>query len=266
MSIVKTGKRGRPKKEVVETMFDPSTIELKRGSDLKFSASLFKPMITDTHLDIILSTDGGVMPGTNMMIAGGPGSGKSTVVLDVLAKLTKKGFKCLFVSGEMDEIAYYKYCKRLQGIDCIQTLFLKNNSDNVKPTLEYVFEQGYDIIAIDSVAEVLTMYKDAEKSTISKAETWLLDLQSKHKKGDNKGSYYTSFINIQQMTKGGDFVGSNKLKHMVTSMGHMRMSDEGRYLHFSKNRRGGNGNKLFFSLAGQGKIEYLHEEPISMVL
>jgi predicted ATP-dependent serine protease len=260
MSIVKTGKRGRPKKEVVETMFDPSTIELKRGSDLKFSASLFKPMITDTHLDIILSTDGGVMPGTNMMIAGGPGSGKSTVVLDILAKLTKKGFKCLFVSGEMDEIAYYKYCKRLQGIDCIQTLFLKNNSDTVKPTLEYVFEQGYDIIAIDSVAEVLTMYKDAEKSTISKAETWLLDLQSKHKKGDNKGSYYTTFINIQQMTKGGDFVGSNKLKHMMEAYCYLERSKDGleRSLHFEKNRDCDKDFKVFFSIYN-GTVSYSYE-------
>jgi hypothetical protein len=49
------------------------------------------------------------------------------------------------------------------------------------------------------------MYKDAYKETLGRAETWLLDLQSKHKKGENKSSYYTSFINIQQMTKGGDF-------------------------------------------------------------
>jgi hypothetical protein len=56
----------------------------------------------------------------------------------------------------------------------------------------------------------------------------------------------TAFMIIQQVTKSGTFAGSNKLKHMVTSMGHMKMSDEGRYLHFSKNRRGGNGNKLFF--------------------
>jgi predicted ATP-dependent serine protease len=260
MDTVKTGKRGRPKKEVKEVKFDPSSINLVRGENLKFNASLFKPMKTNTHLDAIFSTDGGLMPAINMMIAGGPGSGKSTVVLDVLAKLTKQGFKCLFVSGEMDEIAYYKYCNRLEDIGCVQTLFLKNHQDTVKPTLEYVFNEGYDVIAIDSVAEVLVMYKDAYKETLGRAETWLLDLQSKHKKGENKSSYYTSFINIQQMTKGGDFVGSNKLKHMMEAYCYLEKDKDGlqRSLHFEKNRDSDKDFKVFFSIY-KGKVEYSYE-------
>ena len=72
---------------------------------------------------------------------------------------------------------------------------------------------------------------------------------------------------IQQVTKGGTFVGSNKLKHMVSSMAHMRMSDEGRYLHFSKNRRGGNANKIFFSVSGgDGRVEWMHEEPMNQIV
>jgi hypothetical protein len=43
------------------------------------------------------------------------------------------------------------------------------------------------------------------------------------------------------------------------------MSEEGRYLHFSKNRRGGNMNKLFFNLAGGKQVNYLNEEPVNMI-
>ena len=109
---VKVERRGRPRKQVNVTPFDPSSIKTFRGNDLYFSESLFKPSKTNREIDVILSTDGGLMPGTNMVLVGGPGSGKSTVALDMLSNFTKQGYKCLFISAEMDEIAHYKYCKR----------------------------------------------------------------------------------------------------------------------------------------------------------
>ncbi len=117
-------KRGRPSKQKLVVEFDSTKVKLFRGSELSFSDELFKPMATGTELDVIFSTEGGLMPGTNMMLAGGPGSGKSTIVLDMLSKLTLQGLKVLFVSGEMDEIAHYKYCKRMPNFACVQTLFL----------------------------------------------------------------------------------------------------------------------------------------------
>ena len=111
MINLQTKKRGRPSQQKPIVEFDSSNIKLFRGSDLNFSDSLFKAMRTNTELDVILSTEGGIMPGTNMMLAGGPGSGKSTIVLDMLTKFTQQGLKVLFVSGEMDEISHYKYCK-----------------------------------------------------------------------------------------------------------------------------------------------------------
>ena len=254
-------KRGRPAKQNTAAVeFDFNSVQLLRGSDLKFNNSLFEPMTTGTELDLILSTEGGVMPGTNMIMAGGPGSGKSTVVLDMLSKFTQQGLKVLFVSGEMDEISYYKYCKRMSHIECVQTLFLKNYSNNVKETLEYIFNEGYDVIAIDSIAEVLEMYKDAYHTTERAAEIWFLNLQDKHKKGGNSKNYYTTFINIQQMTKAGDFAGSNRLKHMVDAFCHVTYSRDGleRSLYFSKNRDCDKDFKVFFSIY-KGGIHYSYE-------
>ncbi len=122
----------------------------------------------------------------------------------MLANMTRRGKRCLFVSGEMDEIGHYKYCRRMAQFANVPTLFLKNYSVHVKQTLEHVFESGYDVIAIDSVAEILDMYKDTYKTTESAAELWFLDLQTKHKKGGNSNNKYTAFINIQQVTKAGD--------------------------------------------------------------
>lgn len=247
---VKKETRGRKKKIYKPITITSNDIKLVRGSQLHFKNELFIPIKTNTEVDEILSTEGGLMPGTNMIFAGGPGSGKSTIVLDMLSSFTNQGYKCLFVSGEMDEIAYYKYCKRIPKFSCVQTLFLKNYAQNVKEVLEFIFNEGYDIIAIDSLAEVIDMYRDSQKCTMSAAEMWLLHLQDKNKKGNNKGKYYTTFINIQQETKAGDFVGSNRLKHMTDAMCHVERSKDGleRSMHFSKNRDCDKDFKVHFSI------------------
>jgi len=66
---MKAERRGRPKKQAVKVEFNPATVKLYRGNDLKFNESLFIPLKTNTEIDIILSTEGGLMPGTSMMIA-----------------------------------------------------------------------------------------------------------------------------------------------------------------------------------------------------
>lgn len=246
--------RGRKPKQKIEVMFNPNDVKLFRGSDLSFSDSLFQPLKTNTELDIILSTDGGLMPGISLMFAGGPGSGKTTVVLDILSKFTQQGYKSLFISGEMDEVGHYKYCKRMPDFGCVQTLFLKDYIDNVKEVIEYVFDQGYDVIGVDSIAEVLEMYKDQNGGTSKQAEIWYLKLQDKVKKGHNKGNYYTSFINIQQYTKQEDFAGSNKLKHLMEAFCRIDRSKDGleRSMHFEKNRDCDKDFKIFFSIYNGG--------------
>jgi predicted ATP-dependent serine protease len=81
-----------------------------------------------------------------------------------------------------------------------------------------------------------------------------------HNLGNNKPGKFTSFLNIQQVNKGGTFVGSNKLKHMTTGMMEIRFVDERsqdeRYVVFSKNRRGHVGKQMFFDLSAAGDVNY----------
>ena len=258
---MKQERRGRPAKQKEVTSFNPETVKLFRGNDLEFNESLFVPLKTNTEIDIILSTEGGLMPGTSMMIAGGPGSGKSTLVMDMLSKFTMQGLKCLLVQGEMDQIGHYKYCRRMPAFGCVQTLFLKDHMDNIKETVEHVFSLGYDVIAVDSVAEILDMYKDQNGGTSKQAESWFLKLQDEVKKGINKLKYYTSFINIQQVTKSDEFAGSNRLKHMMEAFCKVERSKDGleRTLHFEKNRDCDKDFKIFFSIYKDG-VHYAYNQ------
>jgi DNA repair protein RadA/Sms len=254
-------KRGRPSKQKQNVnTFDLSTVKLVRGKDLHFNDSLFVPIKTHTEMDVILSTDGGLMPGVSLMIAGGPGSGKTTIVLDMLTKFTLNGYKCLYISGEMDQIGHKKYCNRMPSFECVQTLFLKDYIDNVKEVVEYIYSLGYDVIAVDSIAEVLNMYRDQMNCSVKEAESWYIKLQDSVKKGNNNEGYYTSFINIQQMTKANEFAGSNRLKHMMEAFCSVERSKDGleRSMHFEKNRDCDKDFKVFFSIY-KDKVSYSFE-------
>ena len=254
MNYYQRQKAKRLAQQQAAATFNADDIKTYTGYDLMFDERLFIPMKTLKEIDTIMSTEGGIMPATAMMLAGGPGSGKTTITLDMLSSLTKQGYRCLFVSGEMDQIGYYKYTRRMPQIQNVETLFLRDYALRVKDVLEHVFDIGYDIICVDSIAEVIDLYKDGYSVTEGMAEHWYLQLLDKHKKGNNLRRVNTSFISIQQQTKAGDFVGSNRLKHMMDSCAHIKKNKETgeRSMWFSKNRDCGFDYTLHFDIDSEG--------------
>ena len=83
-----------------------------------------------------------------------------------------------------------------------------------------------------------------------------------HNMGANPQSKFTTFLCIQQVTKDGVFLGSNRLKHATTGMLEMRFDEEDKsitFLEFTKNRRGSIGQRLLFDLRGGGEISYTEQ-------
>ena len=238
-------------------------LKLVKMEDIKFNEDLFIPIKTKTIVDTILSTEGGIFPGTNTVVIGDPGVGKSTVLLDWLADFQKQGKKVLFISGEMNDIDMYGYVKRFPKFGKVPIMFMGDYSDYPKQAVEQVLDQGYDVVLMDSWAEVTSMVKDQMGWARNKVESWLLDLLEKQNKANNKANKNTAFICIQQMTKQGEFAGSNRIKHMTTAMAALRFDGRGRdaerYIEFSKNRRGSVGEKVYFNLARGGRVDYSFE-------
>ena len=234
------------------------TVKMK---DLKFDSSLFEPMKTGRAIDHHFSSEGGIMRGTNYAIVGDPGVGKTTVMMDILADMDKRGKKVLFVSGEMNSIDMYGYVKRFPKFGELPILFMGDYvEENCLETLESILDQGWDAVLIDSMAEIVNAVVDSSKGYMSskKAETDILNLFEKHNKAENAGNVNTCFLVIQQVTKQGNFAGSNRFKHMMTGMAHMKWTKEGdRTFFFSKNRRGGDMSVRMFSLQNRNRVGWL---------
>jgi len=256
-------KRGRPTKvKQINSNFNVE-LNLVKMQDVTFNDDLFIPVKTKTIVDSLLSSEGGLFPGTNTVIIGDPGVGKSTVLLDWIANMQEQGKKVLFISGEMNDIDMYGYVKRFPKFGKLPILFMQDYNDCPKQAVEQVLNQGYDVVLMDSWAEVTAMVKDQMGWARNKVESWLLELLEKNNKAKNKANKNTAFICIQQMTKAGEFAGSNRIKHMTTAMAALRFdgrgSDAERFLEFEKNRRGSVGDKVYFSLHRGGCVDYSFE-------
>jgi len=258
--MIKKRGRGRPKKPQNVT-FVPSIIDFKdivKLNKLNIDPKMLEQMNSGlTNIDKFISHETGIPRSTNIMACGDPGVGKTTILLDVMSGVVNNGYKGLFISGEMGKKQMHKYTKRFPQFGNIETLFISDYLEyNTKNVVEQVLDKGWDIVLIDSIAEIIDGARDDNNWERKFAESWLVDVCNKHNKGENKSNSYTAFLLIQQVTKSGVFVGGNKLKHLTDAMLEMRRErNGGAYMEFTKNRNGECGYKMGFDL-NSGTIKY----------
>lgn len=225
--------------------------------DTKLDESLFIPYVTQSPLDGLFSNKGGIMPACNYIVIGDPGVGKTSILCDYVAQIPKH----LFVSGEMDDVDMYEYGNRIENIKTLNTLYMSDvyaafdyeEEPDLWAALEDICLSGLNVILIDSLKEVLDPICEQMKWSYKKAETKFVQLMNKANK-----EFRTSFVIIQQINKGGEFVGTNALKHNTTGMFEIRhvKGQEG-VMRFSadKNRRGWKYRQLQYRF-GEVGIEW----------
>ena len=263
MQEIKRGK-GRPKKNAQNTTYVPSVInfdQVTKLNQLDIDPRMMEQMLSGLgNMDKFISYEGGIPAACNIMACGDPGVGKTTVLLDVLAGVANRGKKCLFISGEMGRKQMFKYTQRFPQFGIIDTLFMSDYLEyNTKDVVEQILERGYDLVLIDSIAEIIDGVRDDNQWDRKMAESWLVDVCIRMNKGENNNNKYTSFLLIQQVTKSGVFVGSNKIKHLTDAMMELRRESErdggGTYITFTKNRNGDAGLKMGYQIS-TGSIYY----------
>lgn len=215
------------------------------------------------ELDRVLG--GGVVPGAVMLMAGEPGVGKSTLLLEVAARWARAGRRTLYVSGEESAAQVRLRAERTGAIT--DELFLAAETDlggllthidTVKPSLLIVDSvQTIGSASVDGVPGGVTQVREVAATVIGRA----------------KAEGIATLL-VGHVTKDGSVAGPRVLEHLVDVV----LQFEGdrtsrlRLLRATKNRFGPVDEIGCFDLVDSGIVEVpdptglfvsRHETPVS---
>ncbi|HYM65190.1 MAG TPA: DNA repair protein RadA [Candidatus Sulfotelmatobacter sp.] len=123
------------------------TFKVKKLSDI-VSEGLKRFLTGFSEMDNVLG--GGVVPGSVTLLAGDPGVGKSTILLQTALKISSKGKKVLYISGEESEQQIKLRAVRLTKNMKNDSLFLASltNTDEIVTLIE---SEKPALVIIDSI-------------------------------------------------------------------------------------------------------------------
>ena len=194
-------------------------------------------------------TGGGLVPGSASLVAGEPGIGKSTLLLQLAAALAQRGRRALYFSGEEAAAQVRLRAERLGLIDADVALAAETNLSNILATLEA--EKHADLAVIDSVQTLWSEALDAAPGTVSQVRA---ATQSLIRFAKTRG---TALLLVGHVTKEGQIAGPKVIEHMVDTV----LSFEGdrghmfRIIRAAKNRFGATDEIGVFEMAGEGLRE-----------
>ena len=188
---------------------------------------------------------GGLMPGGVTLIAGQPGIGKSTILMQIAAYIAK-GKKVLYASGEESASQVKLRAKRL-GAANSDNLFLAatTSADDVATTIA---SGDYQLAIIDSMQTMAMAEVASAPGTVSQI-TNSANIIIRSAKAAN-----TAVVLVGHITKEGSIAGPKVLEHLVDVV----LNFEGdRYGGFKmiravKNRYGSTSEVAIFDMTDQG--------------
>jgi DNA repair protein RadA/Sms len=191
---------------------------------------------------------GGIVTGSLTLIAGDPGIGKSTLMLQISASLARQGLTVLYVCGEESAEQTSLRARRL-GIVSDQLFllsetqfsFIKAHVDRLKP----------DVLIIDSIQILYKAELPSAPGSVSQVRE--VAMECLHLA---KGMGISTFL-IGHVTKSGEIAGPRVLEHMVDTV----LEFEGdrqhgyRFLRVVKNRFGPTDEIVLYQMASTGLNE-----------
>lgn len=173
---------------------------VKKSADAKRISS------HDEQLDVVLG--GGFVPGSVVLLAGQPGIGKSTILMQVAYSLSKSN-KVLYISGEESAHQVASRAKRLGSVNDDLHLASSTSADDIAKT---ILEEDFEVVIVDSIQTLSVEAISSASGTVSQI-TNSTQLLTKAAKQSN-----TVLILVGHVTKEGSIAGPKVLEHSVDTV------------------------------------------------
>ena len=190
---------------------------------------------------------GGLTPGSLVLLAGDPGIGKSTILLQALAQLAQTR-RVLYVSGEESHRQIKMRAERL-GANAPNLYAFSETS--IDALMEVVDNDPPEILAIDSIQTMYAGHLDVAPGSISQVRECSARLMRVAKEKN------ISIFLIGHVTKEGSIAGPRVLEHLVDTVLYLEgdKSHTFRLLRAVKNRFGSTNEIGVFEMKENGLRE-----------
>ncbi|HSR56515.1 MAG TPA: DNA repair protein RadA, partial [Alphaproteobacteria bacterium] len=203
------------------------------------------------ELDRVLG--GGLVPGSAVLVAGDPGIGKSTLLLQASAALGKNGDEApagaVYVSGEEATDQLRMRAERTGLSDSSVSLLAATSVDQVIATIEGIRPEARSkLLVIDSIQTMYTEDVDSAPGTVAQVRASAQALIGFAKRTD------LTVIMVGHVTKEGQIAGPRVLEHMVDTVLYFEgeRGQQFRILRAVKNRFGPTDEIGVFEMSDRG--------------
>ena len=227
---------------VLETMPPTPIKEIKVGSEIRVSTNI-------SEFDRVLG--GGLVQGSLVLIAGDPGIGKSTILLQSSGELCKQNKKVLYVSAEESASQIKLRADRLNISHDNLYIYPQTNFESIKYQIE---KERPDIVVVDSIQAIYSTDIQSSAGSVSQIRECCTSLMQIAKQEN------ITIIVIGHVTKEGNIAGPKVLEHMVDTV----IQFEGdkyksyRILRAVKNRFGNTSEVGIFEMSEHGLSEVIN--------
>lgn len=198
------------------------------------------------ELDRLLG--GGLVPGQMVLLAGPPGIGKSTLLLQVVQRLADQGLRCLYASGEESLGQVSSRAGRL-GLQARQgsEVYLVCET-NLNRLLERASELRSQVLVVDSIQTACHPELSSGAGSVGQVRECAAEILRWAKARD-----VTSFL-LGHVTKEGTLAGPKVLEHIVDTVLYFESENHPtlRVLRAHKNRFGPTSEVAFLEMGDRG--------------
>ena len=188
---------------------------------------------------------GGLVPGSAILVGGDPGIGKSTLLLQLTARVASDAVKAIYISGEeaIDQVR-----RRAKRLGLAQAPVALASETSLNDILDGLKAEQPDVVVIDSIQTLWTDQLAAAPGTVAQVRACAQELVRFAKKRN------CTVILVGHVTKDGQIAGPRVVEHMVDAVLYFEgeRSHQFRILRAVKNRFGPTDEIGVFEMGDKG--------------